>query len=364
MPGYLCCYWPLNVRSRAGAGSQRGLWYGVGGFALSQILAIWVGQGSYYALITLGGYVAYRTLVAPANGRMGLRPRLVAFALNGVLVLVVGFGMAAAGLLPRLEYNSLSNLAAGYHGEEYFAVTGGWKLQDLPGLLDGDWHRIGAAALALAIIAPFVARGRHGTPFWLVLSLGALILSGRDSTPLHALLYNVLPGFSRLHPHNPERSLMIFYIGAALLAGATVSSFWDRGRQAAWLVLIPALGAANIMRSDIEVRSGTVAALILIIAVVVVQALLPRQRQLLTGVLVLVLFVDMYTAARSYIETHPSAYAKVDLNRYYQPTQASQFLRARGETEMFRYLGYDPRIGRDNTPYRWRFLDPQKRRSW
>jgi len=43
----------------------RGLWWGLSGLAISQILASWFGQGSYYALLALGGYVAYRTLLSP-----------------------------------------------------------------------------------------------------------------------------------------------------------------------------------------------------------------------------------------------------------------------------------------------------------
>ena len=48
---------------------DRALWWGLGGLALSQILAAWPGQGSYYALLALGGYVACRTLLIPARER-------------------------------------------------------------------------------------------------------------------------------------------------------------------------------------------------------------------------------------------------------------------------------------------------------
>jgi len=44
-------------------------------------------------------------------------------------VLAFGFALAAAGVLPRLEYNALSNLAGGYPAE--IDVRGGWSL--------GDW---------------------------------------------------------------------------------------------------------------------------------------------------------------------------------------------------------------------------------
>ena len=50
---------------------DRGLWWGVSGLGLSQILASWLGQGSYYALLALGGYVAYRTILSPPENHRG-----------------------------------------------------------------------------------------------------------------------------------------------------------------------------------------------------------------------------------------------------------------------------------------------------
>ena len=47
----------------AGGWHTRSVWWGVSGLALSQILAVWIGQGAYYALLVLGSYVAYRTLL-------------------------------------------------------------------------------------------------------------------------------------------------------------------------------------------------------------------------------------------------------------------------------------------------------------
>src|SRR5438270_1757697 len=42
---------------------SRSAWWGVSGLALSQILAVWIGQAAYYALLVLGSYIAYRTLL-------------------------------------------------------------------------------------------------------------------------------------------------------------------------------------------------------------------------------------------------------------------------------------------------------------
>jgi hypothetical protein len=103
---------------------DRGLWWGISGLALGQILAAWPGQGSYYALLALGGYVAYRTLAFPPDNIHGIRGRILWSLLHGTALLVFGFGLAAAGLLPRLEYQTLSNLAEGYTNLE--GVRSAW----------------------------------------------------------------------------------------------------------------------------------------------------------------------------------------------------------------------------------------------
>ena len=65
-------------------------------------------------MLALGGYVAYRTLLFPPENVRGIRGRALALLLHGGGVLLFGFGLAAAGLFPRLEYQSLSSLADGY----------------------------------------------------------------------------------------------------------------------------------------------------------------------------------------------------------------------------------------------------------
>ncbi len=97
---------------------DRGLWWGVGGLALSQLLAAWPGQGSYYALLALGGYVAYRTLLFPPENIRGILGRVSVLASERRSVAPFGFALAAAGVLPLLEYNALSNLAGGYAEED------------------------------------------------------------------------------------------------------------------------------------------------------------------------------------------------------------------------------------------------------
>jgi hypothetical protein len=221
---------------------DRGLWWGVSGLALSQILAAWPGQGSYYALLALGGYVAYRTLLFPPENIRGIQGRTLGLVLHGGGVLLFGFGLAAAGLLPRLEYQTLSSLADGYAEiEGVRAAWGGWTVEDwkrlpVPGLVYP-----GLTVLALALAAPLVARGRHAAPYFVVLVLCTLTLTGQDVTLLHSAMYQLLPGFEWIHPHGPARIKVILYLGFALLAGATLSRLGERGRSAGAMAALPVL---------------------------------------------------------------------------------------------------------------------------
>src|SRR5260370_181045 len=118
-------------------------------------------------------------------------------------VLRVRAALGAAGLLPRIEFNALSNLAGGYVGAN--ARVGGlrpeqWVFLAMPGF----WY-VGASVLVLAVGAPLLVRGRLGRPAWYfgATSLIAVILSDTFETPLDWLLYQLLPGFGSLPPHAP-----------------------------------------------------------------------------------------------------------------------------------------------------------------
>jgi hypothetical protein len=403
---------------RSSSWLSRCLWWGVSGLALSQVLASWLGQGSYYALLALGGYIAYRTLLSPpddASGGLtqktavpyellgapflgapsyiirlglsrgflrraglGLMSRLLRCALHGGAVIVFGFGLAAAGVLPRLEYNALSNLAGGYSDIEVGAQVGLVELpvQDWSSLLlePGAWY-VGAPILALALLAPLVAWKRFAVPYFAALSFGALILMGQETTPLHSALY-LLPYFERLHPHDPDRVMMVFYLGAPLLAGAALIGLKEKVGRKPLLLILPLLTmlflARSILMSLIEVAqeqtatagswealfsllsknglpilAGPLLALILAVVLIAAYALIPARlaiwRSLAFALLVLVVFADLIAESRTTIAVHGVNREKVDLAAYYHPSDAARFLQSRGETEEpFRYFGFAP----------------------
>ncbi len=348
--------------------ASRVLWWGGSGLALSQILASWLGQGSYYALLALIGYVTYRTLVSPPGHARGLRTRLRGSVLHGGGILLFGFGLAAAGLLPRLEYNALSNLAGGYPGPK---GDGGWTVEDWRLLLEPGLFYAGGTVLALALAAPVVARGRSATPYFASLCLAALVLAGAEATPLHSAL-NLLPRFEQLHARFPERTMVVFFLGAALLAGATLSRLGELGKRAGPLLLLPAL-AASFLAVWFPLPAPVLLALVLASVPLAAYALLPAPyaawRGLAAGALVLVAFSDLFASGRAALVEQGEAKGgskltdrirEVDLAAYYRPTDATRFLRSASGDEPSRYLGYGPRTGvRRALSSPVRFADPE-----
>jgi hypothetical protein len=363
---------------------DRGLGWWLSGLALSQILAAWPGQGSYYALLALGGFVAYRTLLFPPENIQSVGSRIGGLVLHGGAVLLFGFALAAAGILPLLEYNALSNLAGGYAGEGAATPSGGWSLGDWKRLLKPGDYYIGLPILALALAAPFVARGWHAVPYFAFLSLGVLTLSGQGPTLLHSILYDLFPGFDRLHPHAPQRVTVVLFLSVALMAGATLAALDERGRSTKALVFVPVLAAlflvtrvgpasqetladsvgsagqgswtTFLLENILSLPTGilTLVALMLVLT----YALLPEGRGLVAVLLVVVLFVDLFSASRMMIDKFEQfrgggQLLRVDLSAYYGPREAVEFLRSRTREEPARYFGYG------SLAYAVHFADPQ-----
>lgn len=398
----VCCFayssvtaWlPLTILGaelaiRSGRWIPRVLWSSLAGLALSQILASWLGQGSYYALLAIGGYVAYRALLFPPDNVRGLRGRLLALTLTGGVILVSGFGLAAAGLLPRLEFNALSSISEVYAAE---SEVRGWTTEKWPRLYQQrSIYYAGAAVLALALSAPLVSRTAHAVPYLAALALAALTLSGQGTTPLHSLLY-LLPEFETIHTHSPQRALILLFPAAALLAGAALTGLYRarETRGARWLALLPALAAiflvtrsprpssfdtlkqegfweaptAFLRDNGLLMPPGPLITLTLAAALAAACGLLPARRARLRALaalaLVLVVFVELFSVGNVIIDTHrdysgQGELAEVDLDEYYAPGGAAEFLRSRGEPS--RYFGYDGK----QRPYHKRFTAPRTR---
>ncbi len=311
--------------------TARSAWWGLAALGVSQTVAVWPGQGAYYAALIIGGYIACRTLVVPpAGAKTGLRARAGGFLVHEACIFGFGAALAAAGLLPRVEFNALSNLAGGYAGEN-LNVGGLQPSQWVYLAIPGDRY-VGLSVLVLAAAAPFVARGRAGASVWYlgIMSLGAVLLTGTAETPLHWLLYHLLPGFGSLHPHAPERILTVAYLGPAMLAGATISAAPYRGR---WV------GA--VFRSRIALAVAGILVVALVTVDLTVGGARARGDQMLTNPLD---GIERLTP--------------VDLATFYQDTGASHFLQQRLAESPSRFFGYAPNVNGRPLPYTFRFVDP------
>jgi hypothetical protein len=251
----------IAIECDARAASWRSRLWGwlLGGVAISQILGVWLGQASYYALLAISAWVVYRNLVV-TDGPASPRTRVVRLMQTGSAVFALGLGLSAAGLLPRLDAVSRSNLAGGV-----YEVASSWAdaqtgfspaelLYELVGGYAGSlWWYTGALAVSLAVISPVIAWRWRPMAFFVLTAVCSLMLALANPTPLHNLFY-LLPRFAELHEHSPERVLMLFGPCAALLAAATVTYLprWDWSPIIATaIVALPAAAILALTRSKL-----------------------------------------------------------------------------------------------------------------
>ena len=319
----------LTAERSLRAGSRRAaVWWAVGtGFVLSQIIAAWLGQGGLYAVLLLGAFLVYRSLIDPPNATWSPRRRLAKLGRSGGIAAAVATGLSAASVLPRLEYNPLSNVANGIYAgmQGYAAVVGGLSPEDVTRrLFERGLYYPGVVTGLLAVGVLVVARRRHAAPFFVVILVAGLILSVNLTTPLHALVYAVVPGFEPLHRHWPERIMLVGSIAPPLLAGITISGITGR---------VAHLGA-------------------------------PRIASALPVALTALVIGDFLVSTPVMLADAPfGGFHRVDLARYYAPTGASGALTGLTRDAPARYAGYDPTLGEAEpgmeVVYRNQFFNPR-----
>jgi hypothetical protein len=331
-------------------------WVIVSGVALSQIVASWLGQGTYYALLLVGSFILYRAFT-DRNGQSAFWTRLRTTLLVTGGVVLSGLGLAAAGILPRLEYNALSNLAGGVYPDEhdYAAVTGGWQAgQTVFSEMIQEPYYPGGVVIALAIVAVILARGAFSTPYFSALVVGGFILASDQTTPLHSLLYALLPRFEDLHRHWPERMSMVSYIGIAILAGAAVHTLpaWSgRLRKLAVIAAIPvavALAFVIGLRASGDALPGVVLGGVAVVtgALLLIGSQRAKAAWAFVPVALMVLAaLDLIAANAAMLRNGPyGGFHAVDLTAYYDTTRAAEFLQEQEGEERGRYFGYDPSL--------------------
>jgi hypothetical protein len=233
-----------------GSPSRRFAGLVLSGLAISQILASWLGQGSYYALLVIGGWVAWQMLVTPPPG-WSLGQRLIGLFGIGAGILLIGLGLNAATLLVRLAANAQSNVAGGvYTGISGWAASniGIPFVEMIPALIGGfgraSWQYVGASVITLALLAPFVAWRWSPLLFWFLVAAAAMILTLPERTPLHVGMYVVLPRFETIHSHLPERVLIMMPLAVSMLAGATADILSQNLSRVRWRRALPLVATA------------------------------------------------------------------------------------------------------------------------
>jgi hypothetical protein len=240
----------IELSLRAARWRERIAAWFLGGFAVSQMLAGWVGEGWLYAMLLPAAYIGYRGVISPPRPGLSPKGRLTSSVMAGVGVLGSGLALAAAGMLPRYSVNAETNLAGGNYAAlgEAGVLNPPWTLDYLLAQTVGvgsDYHfraaSLGGAVVVLALLALPMARQRFAGPFFIVLTLVAMILT-LDTTPLHQLFY-LIPRYREFHDHDAWRTMALAAIGPAMLSGAAIESLprWRGRRGLLPIVFMPLL---------------------------------------------------------------------------------------------------------------------------
>jgi hypothetical protein len=320
----------------------------IGGFALSQALGAWLGQGSYYYILILATFIAYRALT---KHNQPWRDRFIALIVTGPPIGLIGAGIAAAGILPRYLYVERSNVAGGeYDGASSWAsqIGGVTPSMGWNQMLDSTLYYPGAAVLMLAIAGIFLARRRFASTYFWSLGFSAMLLAMPWDTPFHSVLYTLLPKFEELHNHWPERVAIVSYLALAMLAGMTVESL-RRGKIAPRrFVLAFGVPVAGLLIMAMAGAQIPLMALVAVTAALVLVWFMFRpgaatDRPWLPFLLAIVIAVDLIASFTAVQDKAPyGGFHRVDVGAFFAPTGASEFLEQRMETEPGRYIGFDP----------------------
>ena len=328
-----------------------------GGLAVSQMVAGWIGQGAYYAGLATAIYVIYR-VVGLALQRE--RTQWLRIGLAGLFAAFVAFCFLATAVLPRLSVISRSNLATLYDEGAGSTSNAGWRSWQFFDRLTGEMTRngrwyLGMAGLAVILIAwPLLGR-RKDVPFFTLYSLGILAMIQRGSPVRWP--FNLLPDFASIHSHSPDRILIVFFIGPAVLCAAILDALLDRQWRPPPLprivlalslpILLAVLGPLWVAHSSGDsVPHNRI--VFVALACLGIGLGLVRSRPMVVRIgIVIVILVALYDPTvrllivhHNQSEVRESAAAITDANL--DPTEAAEWLQAKSaEDGPFRFFGYD-----------------------
>ncbi len=388
------------VRSRDIRG--RALGWVATGFCMSQMMAGWPGQGMYNGCLVTGGYLAWRLIMTRQNGALGWRDRFVRLVGDSAGVLSMALLWGAAGLLPRIDIISRTNVAWGqYEGYETDKYSAGWSFRQLIDYLWTDNHGyqsllfyFGAPVIVLAFIGLVLGWRQSWVKFFAALTVLTSILT-LHRTVIHEVLFLILPRFEELHSHVPSRITAVQWIGPTMLAATAIHELMQAPTRrvvirAAIVGLIGwVIGAGVVLAAGWQISALTMICALLTVVVVLLFAtvstppgdlttrFVPRAQAVLAGMLILLILADpsggrLISTLRSgqtmseviRIPTGPVSRDVAELNdATTDPGGAGEFLQQiLASGDYVRFFGYDDVMqqGGDGylTTYREHFADP------
>ncbi|MBN1288262.1 MAG: YfhO family protein, partial [Actinobacteria bacterium] len=210
--------------------TRRKISYSVGAGAVMGIALL---AGHFQSLFYLGvfmlGFAAFITGRRYSEGEAGLGPLSTFLSLGTVIIIAVG--IAAAQLLPTLELIGLSTRSEIPYSAAVVGSLPRWQVVNLvfpkffgtsPANYVGGWmmwETYGYAGVTCAVLGVIaLLRRKKGMVVFLWISLVlSLLLALGPGGYLFTLLYKTGLFFNRLH--DPARTLVIFGLSSALLAG-------------------------------------------------------------------------------------------------------------------------------------------------
>jgi len=229
--------------ARAGDTSRAVAWRAVLGLGLAVSLQLLAGhtQSAYISLLGLGVYSCWPlldwgwcSLRRRGKGRLtsALRRELGQRWVVYLAALVLGFGLAAAQLLPTLELSQLSARSGGLSFREAvsFSLKPRMILYTLLPTYAEDLGQafgtpafsefigyIGVVGLVLAMLGAWQGKPARSRRFFLALGMLGLLLALGIYNPLYYLLFKLVPGFDLFR--TPARWMLLYVFGASMLAG-------------------------------------------------------------------------------------------------------------------------------------------------
>lgn len=236
-------------------------WFILGGAVLGSVLLSNQIQSAYYLLIAAGLWSLFSLW---RLGKLRVARELAGRIAGGVLILAIGFAMAAVNFLPFLGYVDASPRGGEGRGYEYAtswamppAEITGLAVPERSGILQAYWGEnggklhteyAGAFALLLVVLGAYLLR--RNRYFWFFVGLGVLALtfSFGGHTPIYRLYYELLPGTAKFRA--PSVSFFLLPMSLAVIAGLALDRLAELRAQLA------ARAAAARKEAEAEYRNA------------------------------------------------------------------------------------------------------------